>query len=133
MIVVDASVLAVALIGDGPDGTRAREVLKSAQAVSVPDLANVETLAVLSKRWIDNTIGDQQFEEAVHDLGDLPMQHFAARPFIERARELRANVSAYDAMYVALAEALDCPLVTSDAKLAASPGPTCTFNVLSHA
>ena len=47
-----------------------------------------------------------------------------------RAFELRANVSAYDATYVALAEHLDCPLVTGDARLANAPGVRCQFEVL---
>ena len=130
MIVVDASVLAVALVADGGDGSRARNVLREAGTVVAPDLASVETIAVLRKRWLGGTIDLARFEHAVRDLNDLPIRRVPSSLFMRRAFELRDNVTVYDAVYVALAETLDCPLVTGDAKLASSPGPTCTFQVL---
>ena len=60
----------------------------------------------------------------------LALDRYPALPLLPRAFELRANVTAYDAMYVALAEALDCPLVTADARLAAASGPRCKIQLL---
>lgn len=64
------------------------------------------------------------------DLVDLDALRWDHEPLLGRAWELRENVSAYDAMYVALAEALEAPLVTSDARLSHAPGVTCHVEVL---
>ncbi len=130
MIVVDASVLANALADDGPDGVRARVAIRSASDVVVPDLANVETGAVLRKRWIATSIDDTRIDQALVDLADLPVRRFPTLPLMTRALELRENLTVYDAVYVALAEVLGYTLVTADAKMALSAGPTCIFKVL---
>jgi predicted nucleic acid-binding protein len=130
VIVVDASVLANALADDGPDGARARAVLRSAPDVATPDHANVEVGAVLRKRWIASVINDARLDQALADFVDLPIRRFPTLPLMARALELRDNLTVYDAVYVALAEALGYPLVTADAKMARASGPTCTFNVI---
>lgn len=130
MIVVDASVLANVVGDDGTDGDRAREVL-SGQELSVPDLVDVEVVSVLRRRWLAKTITARRFAAAVDDLGTLPADRYPVLPFMPRAYELRANVSAYDATYVALAEQLDCALATGDRRLAAAPGPRCAITVIS--
>ena len=73
---------------------------------------------------------EQRFRDAVHDLTALPFRRFPVAPLMVRAFELRDNVTAYDACYVALAEALDATLVTADARLAAAPGINCRVQVL---
>ena len=130
MIVVDASILANALADDGPDGARARAVIRAASDVAIPDLANVETGAVLRKRWISASIDDTRLQQAVDDLADLPMRRFPTMPLMTRALELRANLTVYDAVYVALAEVLGYTLVTADAKMAQSTGPTCPIDLI---
>lgn len=129
MIVVDASVLANVVGDDGTDGDRAREVI-GGQELSVPDLVDVEVVSVLRRRWLTKTMTARRFAAAVDDLGDLPADRYPALPFMPRAYELRANVSAYDATYVALAEQLDCLLVTADRRLANAPGPRCPITVV---
>ena len=69
-------------------------------------------------------------EAALDDLRDLPIQRVEHTSLLPRCWELRENLSAYDATYVALAEALDAPLVTADARLARAPGPRCTVTVV---
>ncbi|MEA3021134.1 MAG: hypothetical protein QOI47_2658, partial [Actinomycetota bacterium] len=64
------------------------------------------------------------------DLRGLPITRVPHAPLMERCWELRTNLTAYDASYVALAELIDAPLLTADAKLGATPGPTCTIEVL---
>jgi len=67
--------------------------------------------------------------QAVDDVRAWPGERWSHRPLLERAGELRANVRGYDALYVALAEALDAPLMTLDRRLAASPGLRCDVEV----
>ncbi len=130
MIVVDASVLANALGDDHGDGDVARQALAAAGELAVPDLADVETVAVLRKRWLAGGLDDDRLQAAVGDLADLPARRYPARPLLPRVVELRHNVSAYDAVYVALAEVLECELVTADRRLAAATGPRCRFRLV---
>ena len=130
MIVVDASVLANVVGDDQLDGDTARRRIASEVDIAAPDLADVETVAVLRKRWLAGDLDDRRFGDAVAILAALPLQRFPALPMLARAYELRANVTAYDAMYVALAETLAGSLLTVDAKLAAAPGPRCPIEVI---
>lgn len=131
MIVLDASVLANALADDAQDGGVARAELRAAGAVAAPDLVDVEAVAVLRKRWLAGTISVDRFEAAVTDLQRLHLERVPTVRLVRRAFELRANVTAYDATYVALAEALDCDLVTADERLAGATGPRCRIRLLS--
>ncbi len=118
---------------DGPGGDRTRRVVSEAGAASIPDLADVETAAVLRKRWIAGTITGGRLASAIDDLADLPFRRHPALPLLRRAYELRATVTVYDSMYVALAESLGCTLLTADARLAQAPGPQCKIQVLQSA
>ncbi len=129
MIVVDASVLANVVGDDGPDGHEARQLLAVEQQVSLPDLADVETVAVLRRRWLAQSIDDRRFADAIDDLAALPFRRYPTLGLMRRAYELRANVTAYDAAYVALAEALGCDLLTADQRLARAPGLACLVRV----
>jgi predicted nucleic acid-binding protein len=130
LIVIDASVLANVVGDDGNDGRRARQEFRNAGDVAAPDLADVETVAVLRKRWIAGTVSDQRFVAAVEDLEQLEIDRYPALRFMRRAYELRPNVTVYDAAYVALAETLACELLTADQRLATASGPRCTIRVL---
>jgi predicted nucleic acid-binding protein len=130
LIVIDASVLANAIADDAADGQRARAELRAAGSLAAPDLVDVETVAVLRKRWLAGTITDQRFATAIADLGRIDIDRYPTLPFMRRAYELRANVTAYDASYVALAEVLTCDLLTGDQRLAGAPGPRCPIRLL---
>jgi predicted nucleic acid-binding protein len=130
LIVIDASVLANVVGDDGRDGQRARLEFRHAGDVAAPDLADVETVAVLRKRWIAGTVSDQRFAAAVDDLGQLDIDRYHTLRFMRRAYELRANVTVYDSAYVALAEALSCELLTADQRLSNASGPRCAIRVL---
>lgn len=131
MIVIDASILANVVGDDGDDGRRARQEFRAADGVAAPDLVDVETTAVLRKRWLSGSITDQRFSDAVTDLEDLDFDRYPTLQFMARAYQLRANVTAYDAAYVALAEELGCELITADSRLAKATGPRCAIRVLS--
>lgn len=130
MIVIDASILANVVGDDGPAGTAARARLATAASAAIPDLADVETVSVLRKRWIAGTLATERFRDAVDDLLALPLTRYPTGPLMNRAYELRSNVTAYDATYIAIAEALDCVLVTGDTKLANASGPRCRIETL---
>lgn len=130
MIVVDASVLANALADDHEDGRLARARLAHGGDLLAPDLVDVETVSVLRRRWLAGDLAEGRFASAVDDLQDLDLAHFPALPLLPRAFELRADVTPYDALYVALAELLDCTLVTADARSSAAPGIRCSIDLV---
>lgn len=131
MIVVDASVLANALADDGADGRLARERLRREVDLIAPDLVDVETVSVLRRCWLANTLTARRFSSAIDDLEDLDLARFPTLPLMRRAYELRATVTSYDAAYVALAEQFGCTLVTADGRLASAPGIECAVEVVS--
>lgn len=133
MIVVDASVLANAIADDQADGDAARDALRERGGVSAPDLVDVEMVAVLRKRWLAGALPARRFASAVRDLEELAIDRYPTLRLMWRAYELRDNVTAYDAAYVALAEALDCPLVTADARLARASGVRCDVELVERA
>jgi predicted nucleic acid-binding protein len=130
LIVIDASVLANVIGDDEDDGNLARSEFKRAENVCAPDLVDVETVAVLRKRWIAGSITARRFASAVTDLESIAVVRYPTLPLMRRAYELRANLTSYDAAYVALAEVLDCELLTGDSRLGGAPGPTCSIRVL---
>ena len=96
-----------------------------------PDLVDVETVSVLRKRWLNRTLSDQRFEDALYALEALEIDRYPTLPLMRRAFELRANLSAYDAAYVALAEVVEGEELTADGRLASAPEPRCEIRVLS--
>jgi predicted nucleic acid-binding protein len=87
-------------------------------------------VAVLRRRWLAHTITGERFEAAVADLEQMDFERVPALRLLRRAYELRTDVTAYDAMYVAVAEALGCELLTADRRLASATGPRCAIRVL---
>jgi predicted nucleic acid-binding protein len=114
LIVVDASILANVIGDDSVDGHRARSEVRAGGELAAPDLVDVETVAVLRKRWIAGSISHDRFAEAIDDLEAVELERYPTLPLMRRSYELRANVTAYDSTYVALAEVLGCELLTGD-------------------
>ena len=129
MIVVDASVIVTALADDGPDGERHRDRLRS-ERLAAPHLIDIEVVSAWRRLAASGLLDERRADLARADLRSLPMQRVPHSPLVERCWGLRANLTAYDAVYVALAEVLDVPLLTADAKLAASSGPVCEIELL---
>jgi predicted nucleic acid-binding protein len=129
VLVVDASVLAPVVADAGADGHRFRERLRG-EAVFGPDLLRVEVSSVLRRRVMTGDLTPEQADAALVDLLDFPITVFPTAPLLRRSWELRENVTAYDGCYIALAEAVDSPLVTADRRLAKSPGLRCAVEVL---
>lgn len=117
-LVVDASVLVTALADDGDDGDMVRARLTQADELHVPELADLEVLSVLRRTHAAGRLDRRRAEMAVSDLALLPLTRTGHAFLIERIWELRDALTPYDAAYVALAELVDCPLVTADGRLA---------------
>jgi len=130
VIVVDASVLANVVGDDGGDGDRARREVRAGDDMAAPDLVDVETVAVLRRRWLAKAISESRFVAAIDDLEDLGIDRYPTLGFMRRAYELRNNVTVYDAAYVALAETLECELLTADERLSKAVGPRCSIRLL---
>lgn len=129
MIVVDANVLSVALGDDGSDGAASRAALAGENLVA-PELIDLEVLSVLRRQVKAGHMGAARAELALTDLAELPMRRAPHRPLLQRAWELRQTVTAYDAAYIALAEALGVALVTADVRLSRAPGVRCHIDVV---
>lgn len=129
MLVIDASVLAVSLIDDGPDGDLVRERLRGEQ-LAAPALIDLEVVSVWRGLARGGHLDARRVGQALDDLQDLPMQRVEHTPFVARCWELRDNLTVYDAAYVALAEALQAPLLTGDRRLARATGPRCAIEVV---
>jgi predicted nucleic acid-binding protein len=122
MIVVDASVVAEALI-HGSSATDVKERLLSAgDTLHAPHLIDLEIAQVARKLVRSRRIVAERGHELLGDFVELGLIRHPHHPFLARIWELRDALSAYDAAYVALAESLDSPLVTHDSKLARSRG-----------
>lgn len=117
-LVVDASILAE-ILALSPLGERAAPHLRaSAGDLHLPHLADVETMSVLRGLVLGRVLTEERASQAYADLRDFPAKRWPAHILFERIWELRNNVTAYDANYVALAEALGAGLITSDGPLA---------------
>ena len=129
MLVIDASVLAVALLDDGPDGDLVRDRLCGEQ-LAAPALIDLEVASVWRGLARGGHLDARRVGQALDDLRDLPIQRVGHTPLVARCWELRDNLTIYDAAYVALAEALQAPLLTGDRRLARATGPRCAIEVM---
>jgi predicted nucleic acid-binding protein len=125
-LVVDAALVVAGLVDDGPDGRWAESMLGSGD-LAAPHLMPVEVANILRRAALAREISVDVASLAHRDLLGLRVELFPYEPFALRVWELRSNATAYDAWYVALAEALSAPLATLDRRLARSPGVLCAF------
>jgi predicted nucleic acid-binding protein len=129
VLVVDASVLAPAVADEGSDGQRMRERLRGEVLVG-PDLLHTEVVSVVRRHLGAGRLTKRQANAAIEDLLEIPLRVYPSAPLLRRVWDLRANVTAYDACYAALAEAVDAPLLTADRRLANAPGIRCAVEVI---
>ena len=125
MIVVDASAAVSALLNAGP----ARQALAE-EEVHVPDLIDPEVANALRRGVAASRIEPADAWNALDRWRRLGTSRYAGFHLLERVWELRENLSAYDASYVALAESLDCALLTADVGLGRAPGLRCPVTVV---
>lgn len=122
MIVLDASALIELLLNTAAGQEVAFRIADPALGVHVPHLADIEVAQVLRRYASKGELPAKDAERALEDLQDLDLQRHAHEPLLERVWSLRQNLSAYDAVYVALAEVLDTVVLTCDRRLAKAPG-----------
>ena len=125
MIVLDASAAVQALLNDG----QARHLVAT-ESLHAPHLVDAEVLSALRRLVGAGTLTADDGARCVNTWSGIGLIRYAAGPLLERIWELRQTISVYDAMYVALAEQLDCALVTADARLSGAPGLRCAVTVL---
>ena len=118
MIVVDASAI-VDLLIDAVDTADLRELVRDADDLHAPNLLDYEVVSGLRRRTLRGRLTATRAQDALTDFEDLSIRRW---PLLDGLRRrvfsLRDSFTAYDASYIALAEALDCPLVTRDQRLA---------------
>ena len=122
--VVDASVFVAALVEAQLGGPWARASI-SEGPLAAPELALAEATNVLRRLELSGRVSRLEATAAHRDLLRLSLELYPFAPFAARVWELRANLTAYDASYVALAEVLDWPLLTLDRRLSRASGPRC--------
>jgi predicted nucleic acid-binding protein len=129
MLVVDASCLCEVLIG-APGAEAIRDRLAGESDHAAPHVVDVEVFGVIRREHLRGRLDRTEATQAVQDLAAWPGERFGHRLLLDRAWELRDTIRGWDAMYVALAEALDATLVTTDSRLASASGPACSIEVL---
>lgn len=128
MLVVDSSAVLEALAAHNP-ATGLVERLAQDGDLHAPHLIDTEILHALRRMLRRRQISGERAHDARTDYAELTLVRYPHEPLNDRVWELRANLTAYDATFVALAEALDVPLVTCDARLAAAPGSRARIEV----
>ena len=123
-VVVDASVLVAARVDSQREGPWARTAISQPQ-LAAPELAVAESTNILRRLELAGTVSRSEATAAHRDLLRLNLRLYPFAPFAARVWELRFNLTAYDAWYVTLAEALDWPLVTLDRRISRATGPRC--------
>ncbi len=129
LAVVDASVLAAFYASD--DSRRAAVAERLAgDTLFAPAHLDAEIVSALRGMARANPVLEKSVPAALAHLVGFPIRRIPLAPLLERVWELRSNITAYDAAYVALAERLDSPLITCDAKLTTASGASCAFDLI---
>ena len=129
MIVIDNSALVEAVLGSGP---RRESVVRriERERLAAPELIDVEAVSTIRGLVRGRKLSPDRGLVAIRALAAVPIERVSHRGFVERMWELRDNLTAYDAAYVALAERLETSLVTGDSRLAGAPGIRCVVEVI---
>jgi predicted nucleic acid-binding protein len=122
VIVVDASALLEALLRTSASEAVERRLLDDRETLHAPHLLDIEVTQVIRRYTAMGELDEARGRAAIADLGDFPLRRYPHGFLLPRVWELRNNLTAYDAVYVALAEALDAPLLTRDRRLAGAAG-----------
>ncbi|HKW56689.1 MAG TPA: type II toxin-antitoxin system VapC family toxin [Candidatus Acidoferrum sp.] len=130
MIVLDASA-AIEWLLQSPTGIKVdKRIFSPSESLHTPHLLDIEVAQVLRRYVREKTITAQRGQEGLEDLSDLPLNRYPHDFLIPRVWELRATLTAYDAVYVALAELLEAPLLTCDRGIASASGHSANVEVL---
>ena len=127
---MDASVLVSALIDDGAARARTYLRLTGEDRICAPEIIDLEIANAWRRDLLAGRINEERSQQALTDLAFLPLIRMPHQPLMDRIWELRHNLTAYDAAYVALAESLDVTLLTADGRSARAPSLRCEIELL---
>lgn len=130
MIVLDASAAVEWLLNRPLEDAVGQRLWRTGQTRHAPHLLSVEVAQVVRRLVRQGEASSQRGSEAIVDLADLGVERYAHELLLPRMWTLRENLTAYDAVYVALAETLQAPLVTLDARLAEAPGHAAEIDLI---
>lgn len=130
MIVIDASAVLEVLLRTAAAGPIEARLFLTGETLHAPHLLDVEVTQVLRRYVAGRQIAEPRARQALDDLAVLPLARYPHSVLLPRVWALRENMTAYDAVYVALAEALRAPFITRDRRLAAAPGHRARIEVL---
>ncbi len=119
---LDASAVIEVLLGTSSATRIAEQIFADGETLHAPHLIDLEIAQVLRRFVLAGDLDAKRGEEALQDFADFPIARYPHEPFLFRIWELRNNATAYDAAYLALAEALAAPLITRDVKLSKAGG-----------
>lgn len=132
MIVIDASALVDGLIDERPE--RRLQVWSRVwgkERVVTPEIIDLEVVSAVRRKLFAGEIDTRRAETALAELAEAPLRRSPHKPLLSLIWEMRNNVSAYDGAYVALAQALEVPLLTADARLSRAADGVCEVELLS--
>lgn len=130
MIVLDASALVELVLATPLGLSVADRISDPGRGLNVPHLADLEVAQALRRFVREGALDQRTAETALADFGALDIDRHAHEPVLARIWQLRENLTAYDAAYVALAEVLGAVLLTADARLARAPGIACDVELV---
>jgi predicted nucleic acid-binding protein len=130
VIVVDASAVLELLLGTDRARVAGERLLDAEESIAAPHLIDLEVTQVLRRYCRSNDLTPQRANEALEDLAALPISRYPHDLFVPRIWQLRHSLSAYDAAYIALGEALEAPVLTCDRGLASSTGHQVSVELL---
>lgn len=129
-MILDASAILELLLGSFPGRKLAQRLRSPEIQLHAPHLVDVEVAQAIRRYVLSGQLSEERGRVALQGLADLDLERHPHRLFLPRIWALRENLTAYDAAYVALAEVLDAPLVTSDRRLAKAPGTRAKIELL---
>ena len=130
MIVIDASAILEVLLRTDAGSRIEERILSPRETLHAPHLLDLEIAQVLRRYCATGDMEPERGFEALIDLADLPITRYPHDIYLSRIWELRHNLTAYDAAYVALAEALPAPLITRDMRLDSAPGHSAVIELI---
>jgi predicted nucleic acid-binding protein len=132
LIVIDCSAMVELLAAGTEAGEAIADRLAGTQSVNAPYVLDAEVVSALLGLTRGQKIADREADAALWNYRAFPIERHDMLPLWSRIRVLYANLSAYDAQYVALAEALGVPLITADARLSRSSAAHCEIEVFAN-
>ena len=130
MIVIDSSAIIEVLLRTESASLIEDRIFSQGETLHAPHLLDLEVAQVLRRYYASGDLDSERGQEAIFDLADFPITRYPHDLFLPRIWQLRHNMTAYDAVYVALAELLPAPLITRDARLASTPGHTAVIELI---